>query len=93
MEECFGFLTLDSKKVSGLGNSNEYTPNLYAVEIQIKGENFYLVDLKGTISQCVSNSIIFVDYNKAAFYATKVEEIYKKGVLGRVRTVDWKDLF
>ena len=92
MEEGFGFITLDNKKISGLGNSNEYAPNLYVVEIPIKGENFYLVDLKGTISQCISNSIIFADYNKAAFYATKVEDIYK-GVLGRVKIVDWKDLF
>ena len=75
-----------------MANLNENICGLYVVGMLIKKEKFYLVDLKWTISQCVSNSIIFADYNKAAFYATKVEDIYK-GALGYVTMVDWKDLF
>ena len=78
--------------MNDLSNLNENICGLYVVGILIKKEKFYLVDLKGTISQCVSNSIIFIDYNKAAFYATKVEKLYK-GCLGYVMMIDWKDLF
>lgn len=70
----------------------DVTNKTYVVTINIMKEKYYLASLSGTISRCVSDSLIFANENVAYFYATKVENIYPNS-LGRIELVAFHELF
>lgn len=56
---------------------------IFVINVIIKNEKYYLVDLKGTISKSKNDSMLFPDKNVAYYYATRIENIIKDS-LGRV---------